>query len=153
MNYWARLEDGEQAHENLGALLRRSTLPNLFDNHPPFQIDGNFGGTDGIAEMLLQSQSGEIKILPALPAAWLDGRISGLKARGGDEVSIEWRSGKAVNVELRAAVGGAQKLRAPKGQTIASVTDGGKAAAISKDEDGAISFGAQAGHTYAVRFR
>ncbi len=153
VNYWARLEDGEQAHENLVALLRRSTLPNLFDNHPPFQIDGNFGGTNGIAEMLLQSQSGEIKILPALPAAWLDGRISGLKARGGDEVSIEWRSGKAVNVELRAAVGGAQKLRAPKGQTIASVTDGGKAAAISKDEDGAISFGAQAGHTYAVRFR
>jgi alpha-L-fucosidase 2 len=152
VNYWARLEDGEQAYENLLALLRHSTLPNLFDNHPPFQIDGNFGGTNGIAEMLLQSQSGEIKILPALPSAWPDGRIAGLKARGGDEVSIEWRGGKAVNVELRASVDGPQKLRAPKGQTIASVSSGGKPIAISKGAGGAVIVVAKAGETYNVLF-
>ena len=152
VNYWARLEEGDQAHENLLALLRHSTLPNLFDNHPPFQIDGNFGGTNGIAEMLLQSQSGEIKILPALPAAWPDGRIAGLKARGGGEVSISWRGGKAVNVELRASVDGTQKLRAPKGQTIAAILSSGKPVAISKDADGAVTFAAKAGQTYNVLF-
>lgn len=152
VNDWARLEDGDEAYENLLALLRHSTLPNLFDNHPPFQIDGNFGGTNGIAEMLLQSQSGEIKILPALPSAWPDGRIAGLKARGGDEVSIEWRGGKAVDVELRASVDGPQKLRAPKGQTIAAIAAGGKPVAVTETTDGAIAFTAKAGQTYRVRF-
>ncbi len=152
VNYWARLGDGEQAGENLIALLKRSTLPNLFDNHPPFQIDGNFGGTNGIAEMLLQSQSDEIKILPALPSAWPDGRIAGLKARGGDEVSIEWRNGKAVNVDLRALVNGAQRLRAPKGQTIAGIVNGGKTLAVSKEADGSVTFNAHAGQTYSLRF-
>jgi alpha-L-fucosidase 2 len=152
VNYWARLEDGEQAHENLLALLHHSTLPNLFDNHPPFQIDGNFGGTNGIAEMLLQSQSGEIKILPALPAAWPDGRITGLRARGGGEVSIAWRGGKAVNVELRASVDGTQKLRAAKGQTISGIFSSGKPVVVSKDADGAMTFAAKAGQTYNVLF-
>jgi alpha-L-fucosidase 2 len=152
VNYWARLEDGQKTYENLLALLGHSTLPNLFDNHPPFQIDGNFGGTNGIAEMLLQSQLGEIKILPALPAAWPDGRIAGLKARGGDEVSIEWRGGKAVNVELRASVDGPQKLRAPKGQAFTRIATGGKPIAISNDADGAITFAAKADQTYKVVF-
>jgi alpha-L-fucosidase 2 len=102
--------------------------------------------------MLLQSQSGEIKILPALPSAWPDGRIAGLKARGGDEVEIEWRAGKAVKAELRASVDGPQKLRAPKGQAIAGITVGGKPVTVTNQGDGSASFAARAGQTYSVRF-
>ena len=101
INLWARLGDGEEAIKNIKALLRESVLPNLLDNHPPFQIDGNFGVTAGIAEMLLQSQEDEIIFLPALPKEWNSGKISGLKARGGYTIDMEWENGKIIRKEMR----------------------------------------------------
>ena len=103
---YARFFDAEKAVENLYALLKKSTLKNLFDNHPPFQIDGNFGGTAAINEMLIQSNNNQIHLLPALPNEWPEGYLKGVRVKGACTVGFNWKSGRPENFKITSDKGG-----------------------------------------------
>lgn len=111
LNQWARLHDGNHAYKLLGNLLKNGTSDNLWDTHPPFQIDGNFGGVSGITEMLVQSHMGFIHLLPALPEAWSQGSVKGLKVRGNFELDIYWKDGKLSEVRILSHSGNKCDLR------------------------------------------
>jgi alpha-L-fucosidase 2 len=136
---WARLAEGDLAEEHLRHLIADFATISLLDLHPPriFQIDGNFGGTAGIAEMLLQSHDGVIRLLPALPKAWPEGEVSGLCARRGVEVGIRWANGKAAEATLLSSRGGTYRIRPPKGQKILHARADGKEIALSPREGAA----------------
>ena len=153
--FWSRLGDGDKAWESLGMLMKHSTNKNLFDTHPAgkssiFQIDGNFGTTAAIAEMLMQSHTGVIDLLPALPAAWPRGEVKGLRARGSLEVDLRWENGKAVSATLRPDFAGEYRLRVPDGQKIRSVAEETEIA-LRPNADGSVAVPLQASRAYKVK--
>ena len=151
INYWARMEEGTRAHDLIRQLVTPDRLaPNMFDLHPPFQIDGNFGATSGIAEMLLQSHSGELHLLPALPPAWPTGSVSGLRGRGGFTVGATWSGGSIDDLTVRPDRDGSVRIRSRMFTGDYQLVDEANGALLVPDEPESdlIAFHGQAGRTY-----
>lgn len=146
INMWARLFDGEKVGENIQALLAHSTSINMFDMHPPFQIDGNFGGGAGIGEAVFQSECGELHFLPALPPMWKSGSVKGLRARGGFEVSFDWAEGSLSSAKIISLAGQPAVIRTDKKIT---VTANGKNIPLAKN-NGTYSFDTEQGMVYTI---
>jgi len=154
INFWARLEDGARAYRLLSNLLTPGhTYPNLFDSCPPFQIDGNFGGTAGIAEMLVQSHAGEVALLPAWPReTWPTGQLHGLRARGGLEVDVRWEDGRPLSARLTASLDGRRHIRPPQGNRIAEIRCGEAILPLQTSDDGVVAIDVEKGRQYQLTF-
>ncbi|MFD1120069.1 glycosyl hydrolase family 95 catalytic domain-containing protein, partial [Sphaerisporangium aureirubrum] len=153
INYWARMEEGARAHTLIRLLVTTARLaPNMFDLHPPFQIDGNFGATSGIAEMLLQSHNGELHVLPALPSAWPSGKVQGLRGRGGYTVDTTWSSAGTDQILLKFDRAGSVNVRSRMFTGTYEVVDTttGEAVGVTKPETDVIRLTGQAGRTYRL---
>jgi alpha-L-fucosidase 2 len=160
INFWARLHDGDRAYKLLKSLLEPAygdgvnmrsgggTYPNLFCAHPPFQIDGNFGGTSGIAEMLIQSHNGYINLLPALPGKWSDGSFKGLRARGGAEIDAKWENSRLTEAIIKAEVSNSFKIKTP--DYVTSVTANGKKISI---DNSYITLNMNSGEKIELKFK
>ena len=150
INFWARLRDGDHAQTMVNQILKESTMMNLFDTHPPFQIDGNFGATAGMTEMLLQSQGDSIDLLAALPSAWADGSVSGLKARGDFTVSMEWAGQLLTGATVVSGSGTDCTLNYPGLAKATVKTAEGKAVETTVVDKSTITFATKAGETYVL---
>ncbi|MEK4350733.1 discoidin domain-containing protein [Paenibacillus sp. FSL R5-0475] len=150
INMWARAQDGTHAHTILEGQLTGSTLNNLFDTHPPFQIDGNFGATSGMSEMLLQSHLDNIDVLPALPASWPEGSYSGLVARGGFEVSVKWYHSRATNISVKSNKGNRAVIAYPNIAGASIINQVGEKVNYTVDNNNQISFDTQVGDVYSI---